>query len=112
MYSHGKSLERLCSRNGLVQIDEYPEKIKLIIKEPIYMKNNWKGGIICPDIFLGYINKDWTVVEYKSSRAKKDYAAYQIESGKKLLLDYFDIPLKKIKGKFVYGRNKFKYEII
>ncbi len=112
MYNHGKSLELLCSPSGLVQIDEHPEKIKLIIREPIYMKGNWEGGIICPDIFLGYLNRNWTIVEYKRSRAKREYAAYQIESGKKLLLDHFDIPIKNMVGKFVYGRNKFKYEII
>lgn len=110
--SHKESLEILCSHKGLIQINENPEKIKLIIREPIYMKGNWEGGIICPDLFLGYIDKNWTIIEYKRSRNKRDYAAHQIESGKFLLRDFFDIPLKHITGKFVTGRNKFEYEII
>lgn len=110
---HAKSLEKLCLPEGLRSIREDPNKINLIIKEPIYEKRGWGGQIECPDLFLGYYNHDWTVIELKYSGKKKEKAYSQIESGKKMLVDVFGIPLSKITGKLVlYGGPTFYYEVV
>lgn len=110
---HARSLEALCLPEGLRSIRENPNQINLIIKEPIYEKMGWAGQIECPDLFLGYYNHDWTVVELKHSTKKKEKAYSQIESGKKMLVDVFGIPLNHITGKLVlYGGPTFYYEVV
>lgn len=110
---HASNLEKLCLPAGLRSVREDPSKIHLIIKEPIYEKMGWAGQIECPDLFLGYYNHDWTVVELKHSPSKKEKAYRQIESGKKLLVDVFGVPLRNITGKLVYyGSPTFYYEVV
>jgi hypothetical protein len=109
---HQSYLERLCQPINLRQINEYPEGVHVIIKEPTYEKQGWSGKIECPDLFLGYYDKKWTVIELKHSKDKKQKAMRQIESGIKMLVDVFGIPLKKIDGKFVYyADNHYGYEL-
>ena len=112
-YNHASRLEDLCKVNNLRKIHEVPEQIRLILKEPIYMKPDSVNYFKCPDLFLNYYNSDWTVIELKQSRQKKYRAYEQIESGKKLLVDVFGTPLSKITGKIViYTKNNFYWETV
>lgn len=111
--AHASNLEKLCLPDGLRSVREDPSKIHIIIKEPIYEKMGWSGALECPDLFLGYYNHDWTVVELKHSMKKAEKAYMQIEAGKKMLVDVFGIPLKNIKGKLVlYSGPTFYYEVV
>ena len=111
--NHKKGLENLCNPRGLLSIDEDPEEIRIIIKEPSYQRRHSIEPYICPDLFLGYYNHDWTVIELKHSRKKSTKARKQIESGKRMLVDVFGIPLQNITGKLViYDQSKFKYKIV
>lgn len=110
---HHSYLENLCKGRNLRSIGETPEEIHVIIKEPTYEKRGWKGLIECPDLFLGYYNHDWTVIELKHSFKKREKAYHQIERGIKMLVDVFGIPLKNIEGKFVvYTPSKYHFETI
>lgn len=107
------NLVKLCLPCGLRSIDEDPSKIHIIIKEPIYERMGWRGAMECPDLFLGYYNRNWTVIELKYSKKNLSKAHSQIESGKKMLVDVFGIPLKDITGKVVlYGGPSFYYEVV
>jgi len=110
---HNKRLEDLCKWNGLRQIDEIPEHIRLLIKEPTYKQYGLDKSIICPDLFINYYNQKWTIAELKHSKRATKYAYEQIDSGMKLLVDVFGIPLKNITGKLViYTPEEFYYEIM
>lgn len=110
---HKGRLEDLCKANNLQRIGEYPNQIRLIIKEPSYLKRGNIDCFKCPDLFLGYYNSNWTLIELKHSWKKREQAYIQIESGKKLLVDVFGVPLRNITGKFViYTSNKFYWKPI
>ena len=110
---HSKRLEDLCKWNGLRQIDEVPELVRLIIKEPTYKQYGLDKNIMCPDLFINYYNQNWTIAELKHSRRRTQNAYEQIESGMKLLVDVFGVSLKNITGKLViYTPEEFYYEIM
>jgi hypothetical protein len=109
---HQEYLENLCSLNNLRQIGERPEGIHIIIKEPTYEKLGWNGLIECPDLFLGYYDRTWSVIEMKHSTDKKKKAMRQIESGIQMLVDVFGVPIRDIRGKFViYTPDRYMYEV-
>jgi hypothetical protein len=109
---HESYLKNLCEPNSLRQIGERPENINVIIKEPTYEKMGWTGRIECPDLFIGYYDRRWTVLELKHSDDKRGKAMNQIESGIKMLVDVFGVPLKDITGKFViYTPTRYRYEV-
>jgi hypothetical protein len=112
-YLHAKRLEDLCRPENLREIGEIPEEIRIIIKEPIYKNRKWSQDLSCPDLFINYYNSQWTIAELKHSFSKEEKAYEQIESGAKLLVDAFGVPLRNITGKIVvYSEYDFEYEIM
>jgi hypothetical protein len=110
---HSKHLENICKYEGLRMIGENPEKIRILLKEPIYLFEGSESYRTCPDLFIGYYDHLWTVAELKHSKDKYKKAIQQIESGVELLVDFFKIPIENITGKFItYGGNNYKFETI
>lgn len=110
---HSTYLERLCRERNLRQIDENPNDLRAIFHEPTYFRRSDTCQLICPDLFLNYYSSRWTVIELKGSKNKRDKAIHQIDSGIRMLVDVFGVPIRDITGKFViYSGNHYDYEII
>ena len=107
---HTNYLNELIRPNNLITIDETPENITLILKEPDYYFCNQLNKHKCPDLFIKYLNDYWTVIELKGTFGKKSNAINQINSGIELLVNELYVPKELIKAKLVvYKKSGYEY---
>lgn len=107
---HRESLLDLIKPVNLEIIDENAHNLRTMLVEPSFYKHGCDEENQCPDLFLGYQNGLWSVIELKHSYKKREKAFRQIESGFELLHDVFNIRYDDMRGKFVTYENGFMYE--
>ncbi len=107
---HSRNLLELIKPHNLELIDEKPFNLRTMFVEPKYFKNGEHEEYKCPDLFLGYRNGLWSVIEMKHSWNSREKAFLQIESGFKMMVDVFGVPYDNLSGKLVVYKHGFEYE--
>jgi len=107
--SHDFYLEELI--NNLNEIDEDKKKIKYIIKDGIWLRENSFERISLPDLIIIYYNHNGKPIELKGSKSKRAKAISQLKYGKIFimteLLHYVEY------GKIVYYHaGSYEYESV
>jgi len=105
---HNLAMNEMIKPKGLLKIGELPDLVRVILKEPKFFKE-FQEKLKCPDVFINYLNDQWTICELKYTMDYKDKAFIQIESGYELLHDVFNVPYNDIKGKVVSYKKPFEY---
>ena len=107
---HKSNLLKLIKPEGLEAINERPFDLRAMLMEPKYFRYGEREEYKSPDLFLGYNNDLWTIIELKHSWNSREKAFSQIESGFKMMVDIFGIPYNNLSGKLVVYKHGFEYE--
>ena len=105
---HDSNLVEMLKPKGLLKINELPDLVGVIFKEPKFF-DRFPHELQCPDAFISYLNDCWTVIELKHTMKSKRKAFEQIESGYELLHSAFKVEYKDISGKMVTYERPFEY---